>query len=97
MKHFVTEGLIAAAKTFEERGKVYGDGYKKHGKIMKALFPSGLTLESADDFTRFGVFNAMVAKLNRYSENFENGGHADSVHDLAVFAIMQLDVDNDSN
>lgn len=90
---FVAKELEAAATLFEDRNKDYGAAYKTHGSILKAFFPSGLKLESAHDFTRFGVFNAMVGKLNREAANFEEGGHYDSMHDLIVFAAMMIEVD----
>lgn len=95
--HYVTHELKEAAKTFEERSRQYGaNAYKKHGPIMAEFFPDGIMLKTAEDFTRFSIFNAMVGKMNRQASNFSTGGHFDSMHDLSVFAIMQMDVDNDS-
>ena len=94
---FVAKELLAAAILFEDRNRTYGEAYKSHGAIMKAFFPSGLRLESANDFTRFGVFNAMVGKLNREAANFEEGGHYDSMTDLMVFAAMMIEVDQNAD
>lgn len=91
----VPELLKAAAATYEQRNKIYGDSYKEHGKIMSALFPE-LTLSGVDDFNRFGVLNMMVSKLTRYAANFNEGGHEDSIHDLVVYSAMLLELDDDS-
>jgi len=81
--------LEEARKTFEERGKVYGPTYKRHGDIMKALFPEGLTLETAEDFNRYHLLDLIVVKLNRYAVSFERGDtHIDSMHDLAIYGVM---------
>lgn len=90
----VTQALKAAAETFSERNKVYGSGYKRHGDIMKALFPNGFELHSANDFTRFHLLELMVIKLNRYCNNLQTTGqlHRDSIHDLGVYAFMLEDL-----
>ena len=80
--------LEGAAKTFAQRGKVYGCAYKKHGEVLAKLFPAGLHLETPDDHNRFAAFNAIVGKLTRYSNQMESGGHKDSAHDIINFAAM---------
>lgn len=89
------ELMEVAARTYKERNKVYGDSYKRHGSIMKALYPEGVTLETEQDFNRFGVMNMIVSKLCRYSNNFETGGHQDSIHDLGVYSFMLEELDLD--
>lgn len=84
----VPQILRQAATIFEQRNAMYGNAYKRHGNIMMAMFPDGLTLNDSDDWTRFGVFVMCVSKLNRYASNLKNGGHKDSAHDLSVFAAM---------
>lgn len=78
--------LAEAAETFRERRKVYGDNYLKYGKLCEALYPGGLTLRTADDFSRFELFTFVLVKLSRFS----NSGlsHKDSVHDAAVYCAM---------
>lgn len=77
----VKNTLHEAEKIFDERSAVYGLSHARHGNILNAFFPKGITLKSAEDFTRFMMFNAIIGKLNRYSENFSTGGHRDSVVD----------------
>lgn len=84
----VPEMLRAAASTYEERNKLYGDNYKNFGKVMEAMFPDGLMLAGANDWNRFGIFVQMVSKMTRYAVNLSKGGHKDSAHDLAVYAAM---------
>lgn len=80
--------MIEAAKTFEERGRVYGESYLRYGEIMEAMFPDGITIKGADQFNRFALFFHCVNKVQRYSQNLEAGGHQDSAHDLCVYAAM---------
>jgi hypothetical protein len=82
----VPEILRAAANTFEERNKTYGQNYKQVGPAMVALFPNGVTLRTADEFTRWHMFELIVVKMTR----FANSGlaHEDSIHDAGVYAAM---------
>lgn len=99
--------LHEAADTYAERNKVYGDTYKKHGEVMKALFPDGIKFDTDDDHNRFGVLTMIVGKLTRYAQNFKpvhkEGflappvGHADSLHDLSVYAAMLNELDAEFN
>lgn len=81
------------AQTYEERNKLYGDNYKNFGPAMASIFPRGLTVSTADDWNRLGVFVQIAAKITRYAEQFEKGGHADSLHDAAVYTAMLTEVD----
>lgn len=83
--------LTDASSTYAQRNAAYGDSYKEHGKIMAALFPNGITLNSVEDFNRFGVFNMMVSKVFRCSANFK-AGHVDSMLDLSVYSAMLLEL-----
>jgi hypothetical protein len=80
--------LIEAADTFRQRREIYGDNWKKVSKILKAMFPSGISLKTESDFVRFEFIILAVIKLSRYSNNFELGGHKDSVRDCAVYSAM---------
>lgn len=93
MTKTVPEMLRAGADTYEERNKIYGDNYKRHGFVMSFLFPNGVTLDTIDKQNRFGVLTQMVAKMTRYCENFDRGGHEDSLHDLMVYTAMLAEVD----
>jgi hypothetical protein len=50
------------------------------------IFPDGLELKTASDFTRFALFTQCHGKLLRYAANFHRGGHAESLDDLSVYA-----------
>ena len=97
MNKTVPQLLGDAAKTFEQRNKVYGSAYKRHGYVMSALLPDGVRLNSSEDFMRFGLLNMVVGKLVRYSSNFAGGGHADSIHDAMVYCAMLEEVDGDND
>jgi len=78
--------LEQMAQTFREKNTLYGDNYLTVGKVMKDLFPDGITLETEYDHILFHWINWMVGKLSR----FVNTGMIDrnSIHDLAVYAAM---------
>ena len=95
MTKSVPELLRACATTYEERNKLYGDNYKKFGRVMEAMFPQGLTLQTIQDFNRYGIFVQCVSKLMRYAENLNKGGHQDSAHDLSVYAAMLEELTDD--
>lgn len=81
--------LKDAAAIAAERAKLYGEkGHQRHGTIMAALFPDGVTLATADDFARFLLVEMIVSKLNRYCRNYTDGGHPDSTIDLGNYAFM---------
>lgn len=83
--------LDEAFDIFKDRNRVYGDSYKKHGAVMSAMFPSGLTLNNTEDFCRFMFISAVISKLNRYTENFDKGGHRDSSIDpINALAMMTM-------
>ena len=91
------EILDQMAETFRERNKVYGDGYKRAGEVLRALFPDGVTLETEADFLRFHIVVLEAVKLYRYANSFSSGGHPDSSIDLGVYAAMIASVDSEEN
>lgn len=97
MSKSVDEILQEAAKTFAIRDEVYGSRYKLHGKTLLAMFPEGIELLSADDFNRFTLLAMVVAKLERYASNFDQGGHQDSIHDAMVYSAMLESLDEEIN
>ncbi len=87
-----------AMDTYMERSSVYGaDGHEQHGKLLKVLFPKGITLETEEEFTRFILFIFKTAKVCRYSRNIKKGGHRDSVHDVGVYSFILEDFDERAN
>ena len=80
--------MQAGAKVYDERNKEYGDAFIIVGKVMNSIFPNGVNLESEEDFRRFHLFEWMIGKIVRYAQNFEKGGHEDSIKDAMVYASM---------
>jgi len=80
--------LIQASELFGEKNAVYGDTWKDIGKTMKSLFPNGVALETAEEFSRYASLQLCVVKIERYCVNFKKGGHLDSVKDLQVYAAI---------
>jgi hypothetical protein len=99
MSRFVPTALREAAEIYEERNALYGDNYKNFGKVWIALFPGGVHTTEIDQegstCSRLGVLIQIVSKLTRYCAQFDKGGHADSLTDLAVYAIMLQELDNE--
>lgn len=93
MAKSVPDMLRDNAGIYEQRNQLYGDNYKRFGKIMAILFPNGIDLQNADDFNRFGIFVQVVSKITRYAENFSRGGHDDSLDDNAVYSMMLKELD----
>ena len=96
MKSWVGQQLIDKAELFDKKNMEYGSTYLKAGQIYEAIFPDGICLNSAQDFGRFAIFVLMMTKVNRYAQNFEKGGHEDSLDDLSVYAMMLKEIDNES-
>ena len=90
----VPERLRSLAGLFKERAKTYGDQYANIGNVLWDIYGGPVTIETAHDFTRFVTFAFVVQKLCRYSNTFENGGHADSLDDMAVYAQMLRELDD---
>lgn len=84
----VGDKLKAAGKLFDERNAVYGDNHDRLAAVMVGLFPEGATLSTSQDHARYTLIALMVVKLTRYTVNWRNGGHSDSLKDLAVYATM---------
>lgn len=91
----VSDDLTRLAQLHESRNSEYGNAYKKHGAVMLALFPEGLNISSEGDQARLGVLNILVGKLVRYAGAFPNRGHDDSLDDLAVYAMMLKELDQE--
>jgi len=97
VKNSPAELLQQSVETFRQRGDVYGDNYKMHGEVMVALFRKQIELVGQNDHNRFGLLVQIVSKLTRYCENFDKGGHDDSLNDLSVYAAMLRSLDREIN
>lgn len=89
----VSDSLRQSADVFEERGRVYGEAYKRFGPVMEALFPGGFYAFGPDAFNRLGVIVQIVSKLVRYTGTMKDGGHDDSLLDLSTYAAMLRELD----
>lgn len=87
------EILEAAVATYTQRRAAYGNNGPKIGEAMSAMFPDGITLRTPKDFERFYLYMMQVVKLSRYVNNFNNGGHADSITDNIVYAALLASAD----
>ena len=87
--------LQDGAKTFEERNAIYGDNFRVVPAVMQSLFPSGLTLVTYEDWMRLQFLMMDIGKTTRYTAQFYQGGHADSIHDKMVYAAMLGAVDEE--
>jgi hypothetical protein len=87
--------LMKLADLYKQRNALYKDNYKRFGKILVQLFPDGLHLKTEEDFNRMAIFLQVVHKITRYAQNATAGGHEDSLDDMAVYAQMLAEYDND--
>lgn len=91
----VADILDNALATYRARIATYGEDAKhRHGEVMKALFPNGYTVTSAIDHSRFSVMNMIVAKLVRYTNNYDKP-HQDSIHDAGIYCLLLEELDQD--
>lgn len=86
--------LEEAAAMSKAKGAEYGESYTTFGPFIAGLFPDGLTLATEADWGRFACLFEMVQKIHRYTQNFNRGGHADSLDDISVYAQMLARLDD---
>ena len=89
----VPQALTDLGQLYEERNKLYGDNYKNFGFTLAGIFPQGITLNTPEQFNRFALFLNIIHKATRYGRAMPDGGHADSLDDLAVYAQMAREYD----
>lgn len=87
--------LAEAAKTYEARNAIYKDNFRTVGPAMAALFPEGVVLKDEDEHTRWHIFNLIMVKMSRYAMQWYEGGHQDTVRDIAVYAAMLEQIDGE--
>jgi hypothetical protein len=93
----VPSQLAELAKLYQQRNDQYGDTYKRVGNVLWEIFDGKINLETADDINRFVTFTMVIMKMCRYAQSFDNGGHADSLDDAAVYAQMLREIDGDEH
>jgi hypothetical protein len=104
--HFPTADtyLKEMQETYAERGKVYGNSCLKAGKVLKAMIPEGVLVETEQDYAIMAVLGIMTHKmcraLNPLAARHKLGlpedapihmsdlGHQDSIHDLSVYTAI---------
>ena len=79
---------------FVERNASYGDVYKKYGNTIHSIVGE-IELKTPKDHGRMCMLMMCILKISRYANNFSKGGHNDSLDDLAVYAMLLKDIDND--
>lgn len=83
--------LHKLAELFAERNADYGNDWERFGRVMNALFPEGLSVKSPAEWERLSILHHIVGKLTRYTNQFQSGGHPDSLDDMAVYSqILQM-------
>lgn len=72
--------------TMRERNATYKDSYKGAARILKAMFPAGITVTSEAEFERLHLIQQLASKLARAA----NSGftHRDSVIDISGYSAM---------
>jgi hypothetical protein len=59
------------------------------------MFPRGVTLDTDDKFRRYSLIVFIQTKLARYAQNFDRGGHPDSLDDIAVYCQLLRELDDE--
>jgi hypothetical protein len=84
----VPKRLADLGALYKQRNRLYGDNYKHTGKVLKGMFPNGVTLTTEDEFNRFALFIQLVHKSTRIAQSLPGKSHEDSLDDMAVYAQM---------
>lgn len=95
MSEFVPDELIGKADLYRQRNKLYGDNYKRFGPIMKLLLPMNTIPTDPHTLNRLGILIQIIAKVTRYCQQFDKGGHVDSLDDLSVYSMMLKELDTE--
>lgn len=91
----ISARLKGLAELQEHKAVEYGEGYKKFGQLMMELL-GPIQINSATDYNRYMTYFNMVTKMKRYAKNFRTG-HRGSTDDLAVYACILQELDDDMN
>lgn len=92
---YVVEQLIKKAELFSKQNKIYGDNFIRFGPVLSLILANQkLDAMNSADMARLGILVHIVTKITRYAENFNRGGHSDSLDDIAVYAMMLKQLDS---
>lgn len=91
----VPERLADLGQLYGDRNAVYGDDFRRYGRVLLALMPDGIRITNEQDANRLGILTQMIAKFGRYCAQFAQGGHPDSLDDLAVYSQILAMVDDE--
>ena len=91
---FVSAHLKGLADLFAERNAVYKDNFRMVGKLLEAMFPSGIMLLTEEHYNKFHLFMLAIVKLSRYVINYDEG-HKDSLDDMIVYLSMVAALDKE--
>jgi hypothetical protein len=94
-KKTVPSRLAELGKLYEERNAAYGNPFLDFGQALHVMFGGRLVLETPEEFGRFSLFMAHIGKISRYCASIKKGGHADSMDDLAVYAAILREYDDE--
>jgi hypothetical protein len=89
----VPDEIAKLAELHRAKQNEYGETEVYAGEVLAGLFPSGLNISTRIGFARLALFLHCVNKILRYANNFEAGGHSDSLLDLALYAMMLREID----
>lgn len=75
---------LEIARLVEEKQEAYGDSFGNSGKILKILYPNGVSVEQYDDFL---AITRMIDKLFRLANKKDAFGE-DPWRDILGYALL---------
>lgn len=76
----------------KERNSQYGESYNKVGAILQILFPDGIEIKTKEQHQQFDLLKQAIGKLTRFSHQFPNEIHRDSLMDAVNYINLLLAV-----
>ena len=94
----VDEILNESAALYKGRKEIYpSDNWEISGRVLQELLPNGVAINSAYDNERYHIFTWLIGKICRYAQNYDKGGHEDSLRDAIVYAAILKSIDGKIN